>query len=1343
MTNCPFCQIPDEDIIWKSDLAFAIYDRFPVSKGHVLIIPRRHIKTYFDATPWEQADIWRAVSELKETLQKELNPAGYNVGFNAGEAAGQTVMHLHVHIIPRYEGDMDDPRGGVRGVIPAKQKYNAEKKLAPITVPAVKTSQSTNVFSELPSFVPGEEVHLVDALRKAFSLASDVAVLAGFVQPSGLDLIVEDIEDVLSREANVRILTGDYLNITSPDALRRLLALSSQYENLDVKVYRTETGSSFHPKAYIFKAGNDGAAFVGSSNLSRTALTSGIEWNVCSTTGVTEHEFDAIQSRFDQLFNSEQAQWLSRELVDAYSQKVPVPPTPEARQETPTPHGIQIEALQSLEELRTRGEQRGLVVLATGLGKTYLSAFDFQQLKGKRALFIAHREEILTQARDSWARIFPDRVMGLLTGDKKEPNADILFGSVQTLAKKRCLTSFEPNHFDYIVVDEFHHAAASTYRKVLGHFSPKFLLGLTATPDRMDGQNLLDLCDGNLAFRVGLIRGITDDYLVPFRYFGVKDSVDFAPIPWRSGKFSAAELAQAVETTSRAEQVFMEYRKHSPDEPRRTLAFCCSTTHADFMARYFRSHGIKAAAVHSKSTSAPRAESLRALRAGELEIICAVDVFNEGLDVPDINTVLMLRPTESPIIFLQQLGRGLRKPDKTTKEYLVVVDFIGNHRSFLSKPQALVALTGREDIPSFRALQLIKDQELELPNGCSIEIELEAIDMLLSISRLSKEDTLIYEYGSLRDAHGRRPTAGEVYAAGVHMKPVKDRYGTWFDFVDAQGDLLDAERVVLEEYRRWFADLFSTQMSKSYKMIVLRTLLDQGKISGSMDALRLTQLCLDYLRRDQVLRVELESSERQGDMPAEFVKRWRKMPLKRWADGKGTSQKWFDLDGDNFSSQLEIDEVHLDTFEMMTHELVDLRLRQHKAKPVVRTNPDLIELATPIRMRISHAHGNPILRFNRKSRADIPEGEVAVRVGEETYTFLFRKIAVNIALENKGGTNLLPTLMRQWFGPTAGLPGSQHYVSLRNAGGRWLLTPENVDAEANKPTVIPFPAIEHFHELEAACGAAMGQTTDPSGKVWLQVQSERTLDTKKHFVVRARGDSMEGGANPIVDGDLVLCEWLDATSPEQIAGKPCLLSGYEGDDLSFAMIKVPVQAGGGWTLRSWNPNFEDIKIDSGTRLRPVASVLEVVEEASGPELWARYNRDAAVSFFGRTNDASWRVGQREIEVQGDPHTVLFVTLRKSNDTPLEHRYSEQFISPREFQWESQASTSPEGKKGLYIVKQEEQERKIHLFLRYQKREDFVYCGLVNYLSHKGSEPMQVRFLLERELPADLFSLWNL
>ena len=458
---CVFCAFEDKTLVWESDLVVAFRDGFPVSEGHTLIVPRRHVATYFEASALEQSEIWRAVDDVRRNLDATLAPDGYNVGFNAGEAAGQTVMHLHVHVIPRFEGDMEDPRGGVRHVIPSKGNYLATKALAPTSA-----SHPPSVFADLPVFVPGQDDHFKNALVQALRLAEGADMLAAFVQPTGLAHLRGDIEDALRRGAKVRMLTGDYLNITSADALRTLLSLAGEFQNFEASFFLVQGAhTSFHPKSYIFTTGRSSIAYVGSSNLSGAALTRSVEWNLRL---ISEQDTDGlrqIQQGFEDLWSHPQTQTLTQDLIDEYETRAPVPEAPEHRPSGPKPHHVQVLALAALRKTRTEGHRKGLVVLATGLGKTYLSAFDCKAMGGERALFVAHREEILASAAQTWSTIFPDKSVGMLMGGKAESDAELLFASVQTLARKRHLTSFAEDHFDYIVIDEFHHAAASTYRR--------------------------------------------------------------------------------------------------------------------------------------------------------------------------------------------------------------------------------------------------------------------------------------------------------------------------------------------------------------------------------------------------------------------------------------------------------------------------------------------------------------------------------------------------------------------------------------------------------------------------------------------------------------------------------------------------------------------------------------------------------------------------------------------------------------------------------------------------------------------------------------------------------------
>ena len=464
---------------------------------------------------------------------------------------------------------------------------------------------------------------------------------------SGFELLQYAMVEALDRGGRVRRPTGDYLEATDPVALLQLLDLDPSNGSIVRRVYQTRGGigngrglvTAFHPKAYIFQhRDGSGTAFVGSSNLSRSALQDGIEWNFRVVASRDRKGFREIQTAFDALFHDPATTELTNEWIESYKlrraltvgtltdERITVPP-PEAI-DIPEPHSVQQDALAALRQSRRDGADAGLVVLATGLGKTWLSAFDSCEFE--RVLFVAHREEILSQAMQTFRRIRPQDYLGHYTGEEKHPNARVVFASIQTLSRQTHLDRFPIGHFDYIVVDEFHHASAATYRRLLQYFKPRFLLGLTATPERSDGADLLELCGGNLVFRCDLAEGIRRGLLCAFDYFGVPDEVDYTNVPWRSRRFDEEELTTAVATLSRARNAFDQLERRGGQ---RTLAFCVSQRHADFMATFFTAKGERAVAVHSGSDSAPRTLSLERLQAGELDIVCAVDMFNEGVDL--------------------------------------------------------------------------------------------------------------------------------------------------------------------------------------------------------------------------------------------------------------------------------------------------------------------------------------------------------------------------------------------------------------------------------------------------------------------------------------------------------------------------------------------------------------------------------------------------------------------------------------------------------------------------------------------------------------------------------------
>ncbi|MDB4989148.1 MAG: helicase-related protein, partial [Myxococcaceae bacterium] len=480
MSDSPFLRIPPTDWVTHNALAFAVRDKYPVTPGHTLVIPKRVVPTWFEANREEQDAIMRLVAEVKAALDLELAPDGYNIGFNVGEAAGQTVMHLHVHVIPRHRGDMDDPRGGVRHVIPSKGNYlGAAGDRGPLA--------GGGTIDPFWRHVQG-----------LFALADEIAIVAAFAFEGGVELIANDLKTALRRGARIRVLTGDYRNASEPGALEALLDFQSASRaglddesalhlaeldditkrggSLETRVIEVASlpgpGASFHPKSWRFESRRFGIAFVGSSNLSRTALSTGVEWNLRVHRDRDAHAYGRIRDEFESLWAM--ARPLDASWLRSYSQR-PRPSSTaidgaelaDAPLPLESPHRVQLAALAALQASRAQGRRRALVVLATGLGKTWLAVFDYAALaielgRRPRLLFLAHRRELLRQAAHTYRRLLHARkdpaTVGWFVESENDLNADLVFASISKLSRPEHLARLETQHFDYVVVDEVHHA---------------------------------------------------------------------------------------------------------------------------------------------------------------------------------------------------------------------------------------------------------------------------------------------------------------------------------------------------------------------------------------------------------------------------------------------------------------------------------------------------------------------------------------------------------------------------------------------------------------------------------------------------------------------------------------------------------------------------------------------------------------------------------------------------------------------------------------------------------------------------------------------------------------------
>jgi superfamily II DNA or RNA helicase/HKD family nuclease len=655
-------------------------------------------------------------------------------------------------------------------------------------------------------------------------------ISVAFVTTSGVATIINKLKELENRDIKGEILVSQYLNFTQPEALKRL----SQFKNIDLRI---ATKGNAHAKGYIFKNKEHYNLIVGSSNLTSQALSTNKEWNIkvsaLDESGLVEKVLNEFQSDFKKatLVTSEyilyyeeiyQKQFLlnkNNNLENLIDSQIII-----------TPNAMQTEALVNLKNLREDKKNKALIISATGTGKTYLSAFDAKAFNPKKLLFVVHRLTIAKDSLNTFRRVFgKDKTMGLFSGEKRELECDFVFSTIQTISKISHLENFTKDHFDYIIIDETHRSGADSYLRLINYFEPKFLLGMTATPERTDGTDIFQLFDYNIAYEIRLNRAMEEEMLSPFHYYGVTDLlIDNNTIDNKTD-------FNLLISNERVERIIEQAKFYGSDNGiTRGLIFCSRKKEAIELSILLNLKGYKTIALTGDSSEEERAKSIEKLESDnlneKLDYIFTVDIFNEGIDIPKINQIIMLRPTESAIIFIQQLGRGLRKVDG--KSYVTVIDFIGNYENNYLIP---IALYGDTSYNKDSLRKLITEGSRMIPGSSTInfdEITKEKIFQSIDSANMQLLSDLKKDYNLLKFKLGRIPMMMDFIEHGSRDPYLYVNYAnSYYNFIvkvekDYKSELSTEEIKLLE--------LFAIEINNSKRVeesLIIKLLIEFGKLS--------------------------------------------------------------------------------------------------------------------------------------------------------------------------------------------------------------------------------------------------------------------------------------------------------------------------------------------------------------------------------------------------------------------------------------------------------------------------------------------------------------------------------
>ena len=651
-----------------------------------------------------------------------------------------------------------------------------------------------------------------------------------FLTTDGLSTITEHLKTLQNKGISGKILVSEYLHFTHPEALRKLLL----FKNIESKII--QHNFKFHQKGYLFESGNKNSIFIGSSNLTSSALQVNSELNIkLKTTTESQLSHDLIkefQTTFDNAISIDQKYIHEYAKTFIETEKKYFEKISEKKDFKPlSPNKMQEEALNNLSKLRYTNIKKSLLISATGTGKTILSAFDVKQMNAKRCLFVVHRRNIAIKAMKEFQKVFGDtKSFGIYSGDQKDNTSDFIFSTIQTISRDHDLKNFDPNHFDYIIIDETHRAGADSYQNLLDYFKPKFLLGMSATPERTDDFDIFETFDNNVCYEIRLNDAMEHNLVSPFHYFGVTDITVNGHLIEENANFNDLVAEERVS------QIIEQINFYGTDNGiTRGLIFCSKVEEAKYLSEIFNTKGFNTVSLSGENSESERLEAIRKIESEnlseKLDYIFTVDIFNEGIDIPKINQVVLLRPTQSSIIFIQQLGRGLRL--ESDKEYLTIIDFIGNYQNSYLVP---IALFGDKSYNKDHLRKLMVNGSIQIPGSSTInfdEITKNRIFESINTSNLSLRRDLRIDYNYLKKMLGRMPMMVDfIEYGGRDPKHFIDNMRSYYNFVLSE-EKQNYEKLIIPSAEIKLLEIFSQHINNGIRVeesILLQYLIDNNQI---------------------------------------------------------------------------------------------------------------------------------------------------------------------------------------------------------------------------------------------------------------------------------------------------------------------------------------------------------------------------------------------------------------------------------------------------------------------------------------------------------------------------------